>query len=88
MPTFSSESEGYADWCCAEAERLECEERSVQDQIDRATARTLELVAEWLEYEAGRASLTESAEERRQIAIALRSGEFDAWLKEREERGG
>ena len=48
-----------------------------------ATARTLELVAEWFDDLAEHAALAESTEERRQAAIALRSTAFAAWLEDR-----
>ena len=50
---------------------------------EAATARTLELVAEWWGDLAEHAALAESAEERRQAAIALRSTAFAAWLEDR-----
>lgn len=60
--------------------------RQDRDIAQTATARTLELVAEWLGDCATDGSHNYGAMSR--AARELRSGAFDAWLKERETRGG
>lgn len=58
-----------------------------------ATARTLELVAEWLRAEAlavresGAITGPEWCDALRSAAMRVESGAFAAWLKERETRG-
>lgn len=61
------------------------------DLVQAATARTLELVAEWLRKEANGYVKNELRAQAMALRIAAReidSGAFDAWCKERETRGG
>ena len=61
--------------------------------VEDATARTLELVAEWLRAEAlavresGAITGPEWCDALRSAAMRVESGAFAAWLKERETRG-
>lgn len=77
---------------CGCGKKLTAEERHYYGP-PAATARTLELVAEWLRAEAlavresGAITGPEWCDALRSAAMRVESGAFAAWLKEREGRG-